>query len=123
QLFFVPTRGVTAAYIIEFNVKLRTFSTADYFKTYWVSTLIIAFIYALGIICFLFLADPVITLFNFKNFQIISEQIRYSLFISAGVFFFSIFTRASQVGFLNLGYSYLLLLQSIITVIATYYFA
>jgi Na+-driven multidrug efflux pump len=121
-IFTLPTRGVCGAYISIFGISLAKKEHQRYFDIYWSATLIVGVINLLGIILLLIFPDFLIGLFG--KFD--------SHFVLDGVFFLtmggislmvSIFPRNAHVGFLSLGHSYGVLLQSILIVVTSYFFS
>lgn len=122
SIFTLSTRGITGAYIIEFNKILNEREILKYNRVYWYATLLVGIIYCIGVIGFLFFPHQLLEIFNIKE-ALIKQHMDYSLRIASLLFIILIFSRIGQVGFLNLGHSYALFLQSLCGVGLMYFFA
>jgi Na+-driven multidrug efflux pump len=118
-LMIFPTRGVTGAFLIMFEKKIASRKVAEYWPVYWASTFIIGFICLVEATTIYLTSDILFEAFNFSgsgNMELL-QRLLVSLFIYFAV---SIFPRSSQVGFITLGKSYLLLLQSFFSILLGY---
>jgi Na+-driven multidrug efflux pump len=123
SLVVMPSRGVVSAYMIIFNKELLHKKTHNYYPVYWTATLLTGFIYGIVILVYLIFPGLVMRLYVNNPDPIFSNTFIYAFSVSAIVLFFSIFVRAAQVGFLNLGHSYMVFLHSVLQVAATWFFA
>lgn len=120
KLFMIfPTRGVTGSFLIQFEKAIADKDTESYWKIYWIGTLIIGLICLVeGILIFIF-SDALLALFNIEAES--SKQLFEVLLTSLYIYFLvNIIARCSQVGFITLGKSYLLFLQSLFAILFGY---
>ncbi|GAA3627273.1 MATE family efflux transporter [Flavivirga jejuensis] len=118
-LMIFPTRGVTGAFLIMFEKAISLRQVNTYWKLYWSATTIIAAICIFEALLIFFFSDLLFRLFNIESESMI--KIMEVLLISLYFYFLvNILPRASQVGFITLGKSYLLFLQSLFSVLFGY---
>ncbi|WP_103069477.1 MATE family efflux transporter [Aquimarina sediminis] len=120
-MMIFPTRGVTGSFLIMFEKSIAEKETQKYWKIYWSATLIIGLICLIeGVLIFVF-SDSLLNLFNIESDS--SRDMIAILLTSLYLYFLvNILPRASQVGFITLGKSYLLFLQSLFSILLGYLF-
>ncbi len=111
-LFTLSTRGITGAFIIEFNASLKKKETTGYWPLYRNATLLVGLLYGVGIILFTLFPQLLLSIFSISD-PAVTELMHYSFQIAAILFIVLTISRIGQVGFLCLGYSYVLFLQSL----------
>ena len=122
NIFIVPARGVCAAYISVFGKSLAIKKVDQYYNIYWSATLIVGLINFTGIVLLLFFPKFLLTFFGEFENETLSDAV-FFLAMGSAFLFVSILPRNSHVGFLSLGHSYGLVLQSFLIVGLSYFSA